>query len=391
MKIIQILHHSLSSFNLNADPRFYEDDWHVRVGKRIKEMGDEYDVECWRPERSFKKIYSRIDNNGIKYQIFPSTYHNFRFEYSIPMFRELRKEIKKGDALLHLHGIYNFNSYSMLSVIGKNAPIIAQSHGGFPAIIEFKKSSHPLRFIFLIDYLPQMISFKNVNHFFVLNKEEEKTISRFGRAEIQPMGVDFNIFKPINRDVALDATKLEDQQYLLFVGRLDRNKGLVYLFKAFKKLLKEHKMKLLIAGEGPNKNEFELQVRKLGILDHVKFLGHIPNDMLPYYYNISEVTIFPSLKEGYSITPVESLACETPLIATNVGAASEITEHFRGGSRIIPMYDSDAIVQAIKDVIYGKINKSEINRENGKRYHDWEGIINNTIEVYDTLIEEYYG
>ncbi|MGB9978581.1 hypothetical protein [Methanobacterium sp.] len=90
MKIIQILSHSLSPHNKTADPRFYEDDWHVKVSKKIKNVSNNYEIECWRPEKNLKKMYVRKGDDNIVYKIFPSNYL-FKFEYSPLMLKELKK------------------------------------------------------------------------------------------------------------------------------------------------------------------------------------------------------------------------------------------------------------------------------------------------------------
>lgn len=185
---------------------------------------------------------------------------------------------------------------------------------------------------------------------------------------------------------------LEKKSYVLYVGRIDKIKGINYLIKGFKELLLTEKdINLLIAGEGPYKHKIEDLINKLGISDHVKFLGFVKNERLPYLYNAVDITLFPSLWEAYPMVPIESLACQTPLITTKVGAIPEITRHFKGGYKIIPMKNANAIKNAIDDVICGKINESQIDRENGKKYHNWDNIINNTLAVYDKLNEKYYG
>lgn len=112
------------------------------------------------------------------------------------------------------------------------------------------------------------------------------------------------------------------------------------------------------------------------------------NKRLSYLHNTADATLSPSLWEAYPVVPIESLACKTPLITTNVGAIPEITGHFRGRFKIITMKNDDAMKNAIDDVISGKINENQIDRENGKNYHDWNNIIKNTISVYDKLNEE---
>lgn len=390
MKIIQILPHSLSPYNTTADPRFYEDDWHVKVSKRIKKITNKYEIECWRPERNLKKKYTRTGPDGITYKIFPSRYFK-KFEYSPFMVKELKK-MGKNEILLHFHGIFYPNTYYILKSIPMEVPIVAQSHASSPTSIRAMFDKTPLILLEPLEFLIQRICLKKIDQFFCLSKSETKEFSKYANAIIQPMGIDFNKFKPLKKRIAQKKFGLEKKSYVLYVGRMDKVKGITYLVKGFKELLLTKKdINLLIVGEGPYKPEIKDLINKLGISDHVKFLGFITNEKLPYLYNAVDATLSPSLWEAYPVVPIESLACKTPLITTNVGAIPEITRHFRGGSKIIPMKNVDAIKNAIDDVTSGKINESEIDRKNGRKYHDWDNIIKNTLSVYDKLNEEYYG
>ncbi len=389
MKIILILNHSLSSNNQKDDPKFYEDDWHVKVAKGIISQTTKFDIECWRPEKKLKKIYTRTGSDGIVYRLFPSKYFH-KIEYSPLMLKELRIQIEKSDVLLHFHGIFYPSTYYLLKYLPNNIPIIVQSHASSPTLIGALFSNNPLKRFEYIEKLFQKRYFSKIDEFFCLSEEEVKEFSKHGRAIIQPMGIDFNKFKPMKKEYALTKLKLENNDYILFVGRIDKIKGLKYLIEGVKDILPEHNLFLAIAGEGPYKSELESLICEFGISDYIKFLGFVKNENLTYLYNIAEVTIYPSLWEAYPVVPMESLACKTPLIATDVGAISEILSNFKGGFKIIPSRNSSALKQAFNEMMSVGFNKDLINRENAKEYHDWGKIIENTIYIYDNLEKKYY-
>ena len=136
MRVIQVLHHSLTPFKPDADPQTYEEDWNVKVAKQLYERDSDHKLECWRPEHSFSKPHERI-NNGITYRIFPSTYLHPKIEYSGIMRRALSNAADDDDVLFHFHGLYNYFTYVMLSTVGDRAPIVMQSHGGGPSSTKF--------------------------------------------------------------------------------------------------------------------------------------------------------------------------------------------------------------------------------------------------------------
>jgi glycosyltransferase involved in cell wall biosynthesis len=86
---------------------------------------------------------------------------------------------------------------------------------------------------------------------------------------------------------------------------------------------------LAIAGKGPIKDALVQQVRELGLDEHVKFLGFLPDSLLPVAYQAAELSIIPSQSlEGFGLTLVESLACGTPAMCTPVGGMPEILTPF---------------------------------------------------------------
>lgn len=389
MKVIQILNHSLSSINPNADPRFYEDDWHAKVAKSINKQTNEFDLECWRPEKNLKEIYKRTGTDGIVYKLFPSKYFH-KIEYSSLMLQEIENEIEKSDVLLHFHGIFYPSTYYLLKNLPTHIPIIAQSHASSPTLIRSLFDNSPLRSFEFIEKLIQKKYFNKIDQFFCLSQEEVEEFSKYGNAVIQPMGIDFNRFKPLEKEFALKKLELENKDYILFVGRIDKIKGLNYLIEALKELVSTFDITLLIAGEGPYKSELKAIINDLEMNGHVKFLGFIENEKLIYLYNISSVTVYPSLWESYGVVPIESLACKTPIITTDVGATVEIVNHFHGGFQIIPARNSKAITDAFNKMKTENFDNKNIDRDSAKDYHDWNSIISKTIQCYHKLMNNYY-
>lgn len=400
MKVIQIAHSSLSDFSEDLDPRFYEEEWHVKVSKRIMDFSDEHEVECWRPERSFTETYSRIGEKGITYRIFPSTYlgdlQTYSFEFSCPLLRRLRKEAGRGDVLFHFHGFYYFHTYLMLTLMKErdNSPVVVQSHGGRPALAQLKKSAHPLRYFFLLEKLFQKIAFKYIDHFFCIHEEEREELSRShnGTTTIQPMGVDFDKYIPEKKSKAREQLGLDSEAPLVhYLGRLHGGKGIDFLLKAVQELKERgQRVGVNIAGEGPEKENLQKLSKELGIEDQVDFVGFIDESYKVPFYNAADVFVFPSPYEPYGIVPIEALACKTPLVATDTGIVSQVAEHFKGGSIVVPPTDPSAIASGVKKILEEKNPERRIDRNSGRKHHGWEEKIKNTLRVYESLEEKYW-
>jgi glycosyltransferase involved in cell wall biosynthesis len=160
---------------------------------------------------------------------------------------------------------------------------------------------------------------------------------------------------------------LENTRVISYVGRLDPEKGLETLIKAFAILLKSSsKTKLLIAGKPLNKGEeyqqsLEQLTVDLGIENYVSFLGHITNTSS--LYQVSDVTVLPSLwSEPFGRVIVESMACGTPVVASHVGGIPEIlTGEFQKG-----LFESGN-ERDLSDTIYPIMNWRENDPKFGKR------------------------
>ena len=145
-------------------------------------------------------------------------------------------------------------------------------------------------------------------------------------------GVDKEVFKPMNKDYA--KTLMEEMfdvklknKVLLHVNPGPR-KGTHILIKAVAMLRKIYgnDFTLLIVGRlGPKtyREYVENMIRGLKLEDSVKLLEYIENKKLPILYNAADITIVPSYSEGSPLVIPESLACGTPVIATNVGGNPE--------------------------------------------------------------------
>ncbi len=126
--------------------------------------------------------------------------------------------------------------------------------------------------------------------------------------------VDLEIFKPRNRAQSRQELGWKDAFTVLFVGRLIRIKGADVVCQLAARM--PH-IRFVIVGDGPDK---ESVVEAAFRLDNLVYSGRALNARLPVYYSAADVTIVPSqYAEGYGRVIPESLACGTPVVATNAG------------------------------------------------------------------------
>ncbi len=143
-----------------------------------------------------------------------------------------------------------------------------------------------------------------------------------------PGGVDSQRFRPAkDRDAVRKTLGLPTETFLLFTVRnLEPRMGLDTLIRAMA-ILREQApdLLLLIGGAGSLRGELESLTGSLGLQSHVRFLGFIPDNELPLYYQASDAFVLPTRElEGFGLVAVEALACGTPVLGTPVGAIPEL-------------------------------------------------------------------
>ena len=117
----------------------------------------------------------------------------------------------------------------------------------------------------------------------------------------------------------------QDRALIVSVRRLIRRVGLEGLIDAMREVrLSVPDALLLIAGRGPLASELEGRIAARGLADHVRLLGFVPEEELPWLYRAADVSVMPSTTlEGFGLPTIESLAAGTPVVVTPVGGLPE--------------------------------------------------------------------
>lgn len=204
-------------------------------------------------------------------------------------------------------------------------------------------------------------------------------------AAVIPMGVDAkSLFKP-------DQLTRRSESQLLFVGRLDEKKGLDVLISALPAVIAVHPdCTLKIVGDGPEKRAYLAQAATLGVSTKVEFVGAVPNKALPQYYREAALFVFPSTGlEGLGLVCAEALACECPVVASDLPAVKEVVKNPVSGVvfRVGDVNDLAAkLVWLLADPTL-RATLGSAGRKHALAQFDWEPVTESFVRVLEGTLE----
>jgi glycosyltransferase involved in cell wall biosynthesis len=153
-----------------------------------------------------------------------------------------------------------------------------------------------------------------------------------------PNGINCRIFQPLPKEKIRHQLHLPlDHKVILWVGRFVAIKGVEFLIQAIPEVLaKEPKALFILIGHGDCEEQIKRLVQQKGVTQVVKFTGKIPSEHIPLWMNAADILVLPSLNEGRPNVVLEAMACEVPVVATNVGGIPEIVKEGENGFLVPP-------------------------------------------------------
>ncbi|AMW04906.1 glycosyltransferase [Gemmatimonas phototrophica] len=154
---------------------------------------------------------------------------------------------------------------------------------------------------------------------------------------------------PVDAQQFLALPHLDARQGILFVGRLNSQKGLADLLAAlaFPSLAG---VTLQVVGDGPDREALQQQAAHLGLNSRIQWHGTLPQPALAPLYPSARAVVMPSRGEGLGLVAVEAQLCATPVIAYNNGGVIDVVQPEHGGT-LVPTGDVQALASAIAQVI----------------------------------------
>lgn len=193
--------------------------------------------------------------------------------------------------------------------------------------------------------LKQSAAVTAVSHW--LAREAERVMPS-ASPSVAPMPVDTSLFQPGGQ---------RERDHLLFVGRLNQQKGLEHLLRGL--ALATSRPRLSVIGDGDRATELKRLATELGIADRVRWLGALRQPELVPHYQRATAVVIPSIDEGLGLVAVEAQLCEAPVVATDSGGLRDVVRHDETGL-LVPPGDPLALAFAIDELGRGTERLREI-------------------------------
>ncbi len=227
---------------------------------------------------------------------------------------------------------------------------------------------------------------RNAENLIRVNKRDVPKLRKFNKNSVSvPNGYDPKIFKKLNKDDCREYLGLpKSKKIILHVGSyIQEHKNQLSLIRACKLLkIKVKDFICYLIGEGPDRNLFQNEIKKLSLENYVKLIGRIPHKDVPIWMNASDLFVFPSYVEGNPTVVVEAMACGLPIIGSYGGGMDEVIVETETGFILKNQEDENEIMNKIQKSLTKNWNIQKILDE-AKEYSQ-KNIIKRLIKIYSS-------
>ena len=202
------------------------------------------------------------------------------------------------------------------------------------------------------------------------------------RVEMLRNGVDLTLFRPQHRDRARKALGLS-RPTLLAVGNLVALKRHRLMIEAVAQM---PDVELVIAGDGPERPALERLAGERQIADRVRFLGHVAQGRLPEIYSAADLLVLVSASEGWPNVLLESMACGTPVVVSDLTGITDIVGAPEAG-RILAEVTPSRLAATARDLLAATPPRAQTRRY--AEQFDWESTTKGQIALFHRILQRH--
>lgn len=284
--------------------------------------------------------------------------------------------------LLHVHyaiphAAVAFMAKSILKSKGINIPVITTLHGtditlvgknrAFAPVVEFSINSS--------DGVTSVSEHLRQETFDKFNITTDiKVIYNF---------IDFERFRRVDKNHFKMAVAPNGEKIITHTSNFRKVKRVQDVIKVFDLVRKKLPSKLLLIGDGPERDSMERLCRELGNCGDVRFLGK--QDAVEELLAISDLFLIPSENESFGLAALEAMACEVPVISSNIGGLPEVIQHGQNGY-LFDVGDVTSMANHAVDLLSDEERHQKFRAKAKQRANDFN--IENILPQYENYYQE---
>jgi glycosyltransferase involved in cell wall biosynthesis len=334
----------------------------------LQQEGYDCELICVTPLKSkdkFTGYCEELNQRGVKATLITGNQYGF-----LGIAKRIGKYCKENNIrVVHSH-LFKSDLLAVLTkeLFAKNIFLISTKHGYEEKYLS-SYPEHKGKIFYNAYYF--------ISKYLCRNTNEQVTVSRimsdvYFNLKLTPQpikyihhGIDIAV-----EDITVNAAQFRTgEPQLIIVGRVEKVKGHQYLFDAMPAVAREFPgVKLLVIGEGTEKDNLINKASVLGIKDNVSFLGFQQD---PYgYMTHSDLIILPSMFESFGLVYIEAFALQLPVVGFDAPACNEIIVDNETGL-LVPMYDSQALAEKILFLLRNPEERKRLAENAYKKYKEY--------------------
>jgi phosphatidylinositol alpha-mannosyltransferase len=286
--------------------------------------------------------------------------------------RQMRKVLQRGHYdIVHVHSPLT-PLLPLLAIEESDAPVVGTFHTYF---------DRANTYYFLNDYFRRRLEMLQAA--ICVSHSTTVALGRYFTApwQIIPNGIDTDVFHP---SVSAPPVIRKDVPSILFLGRFDPRNGLSTLIDSFRKVKgKRRQAQLVVVGDGPLREHYYKQAR--GDED-ITFVGAVLEGR-PSYYAHSSIYACPTTKASFGITLLESMACATPIVCSDILGFRDVVQNGRE-ALMTPCGDRDSLADSLVRLLDDegmRIQLGEAGRHESMKY-SWPRVTSQVLDVYHSVL-----
>ncbi len=221
------------------------------------------------------------------------------------------------------HASVAYMARKIMESQGLKLPFITTLHGTDITLVGKNESYSPV-VTFAINQSDAVTSVSNS-----LKKETYANFKIDKQIEVIPNFIDLSRFTKLRKEHFKVAIAPNNEKLIIHASNFRPVKRVSDVIKVFNIIAEKIPSKLLLIGDGPDRNKCEKESRETPASEHIRFLGKM--DMVEEIFSIGDIFMLPSETESFGLAALEAMACQVPVISTNTGGLPELNVNGKTG------------------------------------------------------------